>query len=434
MVIKKYLKIVCFVISISVFLLLLSGCQKKESISNTELADIPEHDIIAGTTYMYADSGTFYGKCYTENGYYEIQNGFINFVSYDTGDRYVVCSRLNCKHKDENCAAWVNNSSGTLGLARYKNHMYIMNYNGLEHNSYTLRSSDFDGENQKDIITFSCGDQKQDGWHIASIDEVYYCNNIAWCKVMYDYTENGEWIDACNQLIGYRLDTGDKIELTQLQQDYCEVDDPFSYLSISEEKIVIMDYSDMSILIYDIESQTMSRYTELQMQEALEKLGEDMSNYPAVDFRFIGYVEETGLYYFQMFGYSDSTKETNTKNIIFSWDLENNGDILTDFEAGGTIFQMIGYIKTVIVDDTEILYSKELNDDRSMIYRLNLITGESKQLFEDDSHITFRILYDGQGFYIGTLDEGNRLCKISKDDFDSGNISAAQTISKLSNF
>lgn len=292
----------------------------------------------------------------------------------------------------------------------------------------TNKTTNLHGENQKDIVTFSCGDKKQDGWHVVSVDEVYYCNNVAWCNILYDYIENGEWSCACNQLIGYRLDTGERIELTQLQQDYCEVSDPFSYLSISEEKIVVMDYSDKSIFIYDMQSQTVGSCTELQMRGALEKTGKVLSDDLSADFRFIGYVEETGLYYFQMFGYSDSTKVTNTKNIIFSWDLENNGDILADFDAGGTIFKLIGFTKTVIVDDTEILYSKKLNDERTMIYRLDLITGESKQLFEDDSHITFRILYDGQGFYIGTLDDGNRLCKISKEDFDSGNLSAAQTI------
>lgn len=381
-----------------------------------------------------AGDETFYGKCYAENGYYEIKNGFCSFLSYDTNKRYIVCSKSNCKHKDKKCAAWANNSFNTLGLARYKNRMYVMLYNGIEANSYTLRSSDIEGENQKEIITISCGDQKQDGWQMANIEEIYYCNDIAWCKVMYDYIENGEWVDACDQLIGYRLDTGEKIELTQLKQDYCDVNDPFSYISISEETIVILDYRDKSILVYDTDSQTMNTYTERQMQGVLEELGVDISNCLAVDVRCIGYVEETKLYYFQMFGYSDATKENTIRNIIFAWDLDGNKEVLTDFGEGGTIFQLVGGIRTVIIDDTDILYSIEINDKNSMIYRLNLISGESEPLFEDDSHITFRILYAGQGFYIGTLDEGDRLCKISKDDFDKGNLSEAKTINKISGF
>ena len=401
---------------------------EKESISTAGLTEIPEHELVAGSGPAYATNSSFYGRCYTENGYYEIMDGLINFVSYDTGDRYIVCSRPNCKHKDGNCAAkaWY---LGTLGLARYQNHMYIIKHNAPEY-SYTLSSFDLDGENQKEIITLSCGDKKQDGWHMVDVSQVYYCSNVAWCDVRYEYIENGEFTDCCRQLVGYQLDTGEKIELTQIHKTGDGVDNPFSYKWISEDKIVIEDYNTKSIFIYDMSSRTMDTYTEQQMREALETLGEDLSDCPAADIRFIGYVKETGMYYFQVFGYSDSTNENTVRNIVFSWDLDSSGAILADFGGGGIIFQMVGYTQTMIVDDTDILYSVDLDNERGMIYRLDLISGESRQLFEDDTHITFRILYCGQDFYIGTLDEGDRLCRISKEDFDKGNLSAAETISK----
>ena len=66
--------------------------------------------------------------------------------------------------------------------------------------------------------------------------------------------------------------------------------------------------------------------------------------------------------------------------------------------------------------------------------RLDLLTEKSTPLFLDDIHISFRVLYDCDTYYIGTLDEGDTLCRIDRQAYDTGDFSKAVKIKKLGVF
>ena len=180
---------------------------EKKSI---EIDAVPEEEstMIAGSWMGTYDEDTFYGKSYTADGYYQIKNNLMQFTSYDDGKDYVICTQTNCHHNGKDCAAWINGGSLAKGLARYNKKLYVVDYS-LENQKYTLKTADQTGENQKIIAEIPCGDTKKDGWCMASVDDVYYCNNTAWCTLQYRLYEK-RTTDRCDKSVcgmwfaGYR--------------------------------------------------------------------------------------------------------------------------------------------------------------------------------------------------------------------------------------
>lgn len=411
--------------------MLFGGCRKK----SIEIDAVPEEEstMIAGSWMGTYDEDTFYGKSYTADGYYQIKNNLMQFTSYDDGKDYVICTQTNCHHNGKDCAAWINGGSLAKGLARYNKKLYVVDYS-LENQKYTLKTADQTGENQKIIAEIPCGDTKKDGWCMASVDDVYYCNNTAWCTLQYDYMKNGQQIDAINQCVGYDLDTGEKTELTELKKNNAEMDNPFFYRSITERKVCIGDYADYSFYVYDTQEKQIQKYDNKSLCEKLADTVEDLSANDVYDVRLAGSSDKTGLYYFEVYVYADQSKETAVRNMLFSWDLKERIDILADYGEGGTLFKLQGNMQSTVWGEKEILYAIDQNDKQTQIMRLDLLTEKSTPLFLDDIHISFRVLYDCDTYYIGTLDEGDTLCRIDRQAYDTGDFSKAVKIKKLGVF
>ena len=415
-------------------LVLLNGCGKNNIIDDTTLNRDEVHKMSVGSWSGLGTDDTFYGKSYTTDGYYQISGNLMEFTAYDTGKTYVLCAQTNCKHDNTGCSAWVESGTYAKGLAQYREAIYIVDFQ-LDRKTYILKKCDLSGENKKIILEIPCGDNKKDGWQLSTIDEVYYCNDIAWCSITYDYIENGEYKDAINQCVGYRLDNGEKMELTELSRNHAEVSDPYSYKSITERFIGIQDIKDYSLCIYDVSQKQMNTYEVKDMQKAVLNTGLDLSAYPLYDIRYLGSSDETGLFYFQVYVYADEEKEETVRNVVFSWNLQNEVHIMTDFGAGGVLFESQGGMNSNVWREKEILYAVDQDSEKTQIVRMDLLTGNSTPLFVDENiYISFRVMYDCDDFYVGTLDDGDTLCKIDKNAYDRGDFSQAVKIKKLGAF
>ena len=85
--------------------------------------------------------------------------------------------------------------------------------------------------------------------------------------------------------------------------------------------------------------------------------------------------------------------------------------------------------------EKEILYAVDQDSEKAQIVRMDLLTGNSTPLFVDENiYISFRVMYDCDDFYVGTLDDGDTLCKIDKNAYDRGDFSQAVKIKKLGVF
>lgn len=64
--------------------------------------------------------------CKGSGGYYLENEGLLYYLEPESGRMIPVCSKPNCKHRDDNCNAWINSSMLTI----YEDKLYFANSDG----------------------------------------------------------------------------------------------------------------------------------------------------------------------------------------------------------------------------------------------------------------------------------------------------------------
>ena len=84
--------------------------------------------------------------CKGSGGYYLENEGLLYYLKPESGRMIPVCSKPNCKHRDDNCNAWINSSMLTI----YEDKLYFANSDGYGE-GLRLFSMNLDGTGRKQI-------------------------------------------------------------------------------------------------------------------------------------------------------------------------------------------------------------------------------------------------------------------------------------------
>lgn len=114
--------------------------------------------------------------------------------------------------------------------------------------------------------------------------------------------------------------------------------------------------------------------------------------------------------------------------VLYMWDpSDGSKEVVAELERGSTLAIAQGSSINSFFADGTFFYLDNMNEKTADIWRYDANTGTSSYLFTDDVAITFRIIGEYNGGYIGKhkdhqANEG--FYWISKEDFYAGNLDA----------
>ncbi|MHB8063341.1 MAG: hypothetical protein ACYDG2_12010, partial [Ruminiclostridium sp.] len=151
----RYLKNKLVILSLIIYLIVLSGCGSKT---------ITENSYIKGQDfqYMYFEQGSSIIMAETENGYYFFSGWYLYYADKQTMKPVILCSKPNCLHDTEtdpkkvyNCNAFFRSPGVLPFIAYYDGDIYVMSTEfGKGKNEYELVKISFDGTKRKSILSF----------------------------------------------------------------------------------------------------------------------------------------------------------------------------------------------------------------------------------------------------------------------------------------
>lgn len=161
---------------------LLSGCDRPDTVSESTNHLQETDEIVFGASEMYetysiSDSGILYGK-----------NNTIRYYDCEVDEEYILCSRVNCSHSNEECSAWYK-SYGIAGIAFYKEKIWYIKENETK-NTWELISMNVTGEEQQVKASLDIGNAIGDSWILNTIYDVYYTDDKAIVCMEYVYVNN----------------------------------------------------------------------------------------------------------------------------------------------------------------------------------------------------------------------------------------------------
>lgn len=423
---KKKLKIIIGILVAIIFIIpivLIIRILFPASIKDTTVGKEDEARLIVGALPN-SNKGSYYA-CYTDTGVFLTENNLMQYFEYDSKKTYALCSKSNCSHITSSCPARCDGLGSVIGLANVQGTMYAFFLN-RETNTYDLMSFDLTGENRKLIASIDLKDVKEEGWILSDISGVFYYGNMVWYQASWTYYQDGKDVGISNRCSGINMSTGEQFHINDLDLNHSDLMDPYSFQAIAGSHVVVQDYVDKSIILFSVEDQSKKVFTHQELFDSIQAVCPQMNDYESCDVRVRGWMDEPNTGFFQVYCNQGGKP---VRHLLLTWDLTGTPKLLADFPKGGTVRIDTSIMGSSIIDKHDVLYAIDQSDTKTMIYRLNLITGESTELFEDEIFIEFRILYDTKDFYIGTLDEGKNFCMISKEDYNRGNLSAARNLS-----
>ncbi len=454
MIARKILKRIIWMCGCSI---LLNGCGKTAPISESTNPFQETDEVVFGASEMYetysvSDLGILYGK-----------DNRIQYYDCEADEQYILCSKLNCSHSDEECSAWYP-SYGVAGIAHYKDKIWYIKENATK-NRWELTSMDVSGEGQQVRASLDIGDAVGDSWIIQSIHDVYYVDDKAIVSVEYGYVSSEmneidstddtnktqyEVIDLTNgkvsivneidcdtkkyNLVGV-LKEGLMFEVRENQvKELTEKEFQEAYLAgeFSKDIISTVDederYFEYISKWYPANCSPVERYLYYDLETGENTMLEEME--ATLTFDDDGYQIGEQQKYIFLGTYDDrflvSEPEWNATNErIFLWDARNGKkEEVMRIENGGVLAFETGEATSVVDSEGKFLFCKYKTEDKSVIYQYDIVANTEKELFEDERNITFRIINETETEYIGKIytNLGYSIYRIGKEDYCSGEI------------
>ena len=466
---KRMQHILCIVL----IFFCISGCGSGTSLDLSGTLNDPSRFVWGSneTTASLGDVGLFY-----------VDGKLLRFYDMEAQQSFVLCSRANCMHNSDSCAAYFPLTvwgGSAESLAQIGSFLYCTYYSGAasidelsdaETGSaiWLLRIDPSDGS-RKVLASFPTmyNAAENDGAFFASsIGTVQYCGGYAWFDLQMRQQDTEETQGASfSQLCGVDLETGEITELNQYDgytYSFSAIGPDKIYYTRRRDTVALMtqdefyaskndtgggagkvtvdgntfdDYSpywvwhtnhypdEYEILEYEISTGQIDTLFSGLTVPVSHPLGAVMQYdpfhvYGCFEGRTLGieYIpDEAGNYYTQRLNCFLLDHETGERENVL------------ELENGGLLAIAQGYQGNLVFPDGRLFYI-QYRDNSADIYVLDLNTGESTFLFNDDPAITFRIFgeYNG-GFFGKHKDHQDAMSSywISEADFYAGNLDSA---------
>lgn len=416
----------------------LNGC--KHSIDSTWDSGSTDSEFVVGAV---PDSTV----CVHEKGVFFFSNtGKLSYYDYDSMQSYVLCSKPNCFHLDQDCIA--NANSDAVGFAMYGDYAYYFrpSEGSLR---WELVQIDIQEQTLKVLIEFGNGTSNLDEWTISNIDSAYYSNGKVWVKLhmLFNPSEPNEWSNNGMQLIAIDLETGDLTEITQplmLDRDCCMLD--FHFFGngcVGYEKSY-----------FNPPYMTMKEYTSDSGKEVVDfkEYEEYLNQFYANETRYACYrlvdtdtMEQTTFregihfkngtlnYNFEDGGYTPLQWIYDDNMVVMNMDVNGNDecyialdaagnykDTLLEIESGGALGWYHGAPTLRLYNGDSLLYLRYDGDSRCKVYQYSLKLKESTFLFDDIAEVSFRIEGQTSDKLIGKINKSSQYAWIYKEDYEKG--------------
>lgn len=153
-----------------------------------------------------------------EKGIFYIQDSRLNFYDYEQNESYVLCSKTQCDHSNEECGAYLGGKRLYGGYAMHQGKIYVISAESQD-TGIELISMDVTGQNKKIVASLEGGSGALDEWTVSRIGDVYYDHGYAYLhlylkKNQENNVQNGE------QLMAIRLSDGEIYDLTGVIEMY----------------------------------------------------------------------------------------------------------------------------------------------------------------------------------------------------------------------
>ena len=446
-----------------------------ESTVYKNLTDADENTVIYGASSLGSD------KSVGEHGIFWHEISLLKYYDVKAKESYVICSKSNCRHSDSSCSGWYAQPFDASGLALYGKNVYAIKLNEGR-NAYELISMDISGNNQKAVSSFAAGDYSKEGWILSSLQDVCYIGGRAWFRADYYYSygintgqKSSDTKTACS-LFGVNLKDGSRVVINELpasedemtpelyaeccleyiSKDYamiCKIwnaaekltEEEFKkefaegkYSEFKDSEDPYYDYLEWhsynseyvySYLLYDIQNGSLSEF-EKGVPDADYDDGRIGGIYSP--YIFSGSFENKILYH--TFDYR-TVYSGSSGTSVFTFDPKNKKtELVLDIKCGTLLFaEGFGFsISSSVLDNEKLLYCIFKGSGKADICTYNLRTKEHAVLYEDDERITFRIIGEMSGKYIGYKvdfkSDTQTLSSISKEDYMKGNLNASEKL------
>lgn len=400
------------------------------------------------SNFVKGADGKFDSVCVEESGIFYITDGspLLRYCDYETGQKYVLCSQVGCKHTGPNCLAWFGDYDCITGYAYYQGRVYLLRQKSYNMD-WELISIDMEHGTEKNITTIVWD---EDGLCPYSIHDIYYGENHVWMCVDYYNMMPGKE-KSVSQLLAIDLSDGRKQELTKLEDHHTLMsikasgdgyiiyttqlppEPPLSRVEYLQQFGKDADYMQYKREYLEIADTTGAAYAYSTVDGMISTLWKGVLStlspsgesygYPRIPYEYVEIYNGQLIYY--------PVTEDGTVSLC-SYDLvtkEHQQFFL--FEDGSLVeYSLRGAVKN------PILYYYIYGEDGCRIIRsFNLETRADKKLFTDTHSGSFNIMAETSNKLILSIrdDDSQRgnIFWVYKEDFESGNLDDAKKMLSL---
>lgn len=400
------------------------------------------------------------------NGIFRIRENHLLFFDYDSKEEYVICSRANCRHNNENCSGWYSGYHGALGFAEYNGYLYCF-IDNQEKNLYEFIRMNRDGSQRKVIAEIDHGDSAPGNWEMKlSAFNFYYAGNKVITTLDWNYNpiDNSKREIQTTQSIAIDLKSGKIIDITDrikkevhcfidaISKDYCVVNISGYKETELTEKAFYEKYEQgefdgnaeikkadnpyeayydwyvnntnqwYKLVLFDLNSEEAT----LLQEGILENIRDENGKVRAASQPFNVcslYKDNIIIDTFEEALIEDEGYLGVVKNKVYKWNIKSGEkELLLNLE-NGYVFDAGGINEGIIVDRDYLLFLKRTPDLKAEYYSYNLKTGEENLLYEAERNVPYRIIGETEDSFIYyTFDDTKKsMYMMKKSDYYKGN-------------
>lgn len=384
--------------------------------------------------------------CVHEKGVFFISSSTLCYYDYDSGDSYVLCSKPNCMHENNECVAYAGNNA--TGFALYGDHAFYFRPKE-DSQAWELVRINIQ-EQYSEVLTEIGADGDEMGqWIVSGITDSYYYGGKVWLhmNLTYQSVEEDWWNSAGTQLAAIDLSTSEFYEVTEIYEtntshwnmSYQSFNDTYvgyNVMAIQPEIMLPEEYAESKGVSPDALSE--EEYWEYVNQNRVE---ENL----VLDSRIIDLNSMESFSVFQDRGekclgegiyWTDDTHayvaewisdDASDGGNIISINLQNgNKEEVLRLENGGCLAWYMGELSLDRYNGEDILYLEYDGEDKCRIYKYSPAQQTSEFLFEDEASVSFRIVGQTRERLVGKFGEDTQYAWIDKKEYEQGNLKAAK--------
>lgn len=395
-----------------------------------------------------------------ETGIFYLDSDRMHYIDYDNKNDYILCSRADCKHTDENCGAYI---ADAFGFCAVEDSLFawVENPDG---NTTDLLCMDMNGENRSVLTSISMGGHEVGEYELSqfNLSDVYYGFGKAYVTLTYyqvkpvsALTNNG----FCKrQVVTIDLTTGEQSVL--FEQEGVDLFFVLEIQAISSESIVFtvsaapegegkdIDafneadnsqyssyesyYSDMmtnmnfSAYYYSFEDSSLVQFWDSPCAPYYGDDGQPEAWYDA--FFCLGWYNGSLLACFETS--TDSVTRTQT---IQQYDPKTGlWNSMATLKNSGLVMYSFGTVGNYILDGDKVFYIHYDDEPETTgcICYYDLKTHQNKELYSDAWNVTFRFSGEYQDFFIGDMmvNDKHGVYLLRKEDYFSGDLKRAELL------